>query len=46
MDECDCKCCVENEESCDGECECVPCQQEKEALKDREFDEKCALGYI
>jgi hypothetical protein len=46
MEDCDCKCCQENEESCEGQCECVSCQNEVKAQKDREFDEMCALGYL
>jgi hypothetical protein len=28
------------------DCQCTNCHDEREALKDREFDEKAALGYI
>lgn len=30
----------------ESECDCSECKQEREAIKDREFDERCALGYV
>ena len=46
MDDCECVCCQKNECSVDCECECKDCQDSVNAMKDREFDEKVALGYI
>lgn len=30
----------------DRECDCYDCHQDREAEKDREFDERVALGYF
>ena len=47
---CDCQDCVETEYLCHMDCQqdlmCWGCQQYSEELKDREFDEMVALGYI
>lgn len=47
---CDCETCSELESPIcfdDVRCdECAECVADKEAGKDREFDEKCALGYV
>lgn len=32
--------------SCDDDCECEQCLTDREAILDREFDEKSALAYI
>lgn len=50
MEECDCTDCLGSEKPCHGDCEsdslCQGCAEVREAEKDREFDEKNALGYI
>ena len=48
-DACDCPDCAGSETPCQGDCAsdalCQGCAEANEAAKDREFDEKCALGY-
>jgi hypothetical protein len=36
----------EDETVCCEWCACYECYQEREAAKDREFEERCALGYL
>lgn len=47
---CDCDDCLNTDEPCHMDCDvdnlCQGCYESIEAAKDREFDEKCALGYI
>lgn len=31
---------------CSEDCNCKECRDEREAAKDREFDERSALGYL
>lgn len=49
MDTCDCADCKVSETPCQGDCPsdalCQGCAEAVEASKDREFDEKVALGY-
>lgn len=45
MDDCDCSCCLNDQCNDDCECDCKECRDSREAAKDREHDEKCALGY-
>jgi hypothetical protein len=46
---CNCKDCLDADEPCQMDCDsdslCQGCAEAIEAEKDREFDEKCALGY-
>lgn len=48
VEQCDeCECCGSDREheDCADECECTECRDAYEALLDREFDERVALGY-
>jgi hypothetical protein len=45
MNECD-YCQAESPAFCTFECQCPECMSEREAIKDRDFDEKVALAYI
>jgi len=46
---CDCDTCLESDTPCSQDCDsdnlCEGCFENKEAEKDRTFDEACALGY-
>jgi hypothetical protein len=50
VETCDCLDCLDSETPCQGDCPsdtlCRGCAERIEAEKDREFDERCALGYI
>lgn len=49
MEKCDCTDCIDSEYPCSRDCYgwyvCWGCYESKEANRDREYDEKCVLGY-
>ena len=48
MDQCDCQDCKESDQPCNCDCDdnfCQGCYEDKEADRDRLFDEQCVLGY-
>lgn len=46
MEQKDCDYCLTETSECLAGCQCPECFNEHEVAKDREFDEKVALGYI